>query len=447
LIQLRDRSNDLATQLNSKHTMKNLSFAPRSAAALCLIAVLALASPDVFAQQRPGGGGFGGSGFGGGGFGGFGGFGGGGGGGGRQTGTYPSNTRVGEALITFDPETRQIIVITDDETNEHVKTVLKSLDRPKPQALIRVVFVEVTYTDDLNLGVQGKLKHDINNTQGGEIFSLLGVPGGVGTDRGLFYKILPVGANVELTVNALSQLAKTEVLSRPTILARNNQQATIVVGQEYPFITNTRFDQNGGQINTVQYQDIGIILRVTPFISSEGLIEMIVSPEISKVSAQTIPISTNVVVNAIDKISADTVVVTESGKTVVIGGLIKTDKRDTKTKVPLLGDIPLIGAAFSRKEKRDVKTELLIFLTPEVVHKPGDLLEASTREAGRLDLPRKAFSEQELNQVLDNTVPPPNGASKPPANGAKRTVEQPQSSTSAAPPKPRSVSPSLPGRK
>jgi hypothetical protein len=112
-------------------------------------------------------------------------------------------------------------------------------------------------------------------------------------------------------LHALGSITKTEILSRPSILTRNNQQATIMVGQSVPLITNSRVSEiSNSTLNTVQYQDVGIILRVTPFITAEGLVEMIVTPEISSLSATTVPISSTVNSPVIDKRSADTVVVT-----------------------------------------------------------------------------------------------------------------------------------------
>ena len=103
--------------------------------------------------------------------------------------------------------------------------------------------------------------------------------------------------------------------------------------------------------NTITYDNVGIILRVTPFITSEGTVEMIVAPEISSLTAQTVPISSTVSAPVIDKRSAETVVVTPHGQTVVIGGLMETQRIEDIQKIPLLGDIPLLGAAFRRTIK------------------------------------------------------------------------------------------------
>ena len=316
------------------------------------------------------------------------------------SGEYPRSTDVGEAMISVDPETRKIIVIADEDTNLQVQNVIESLDRPKPQVLIKVVFLQVTLGNDLDLGVEASYTHRPSNSSTGTISSAFGLQdAATAAAGGGLYNI--VGRDFEATLRALKVVGKTEILSRPSILARNNQQAVIVVGQRVPFITNTRFDAVNGQINTVTYEDIGIILSVTPFISNDGMVEMIVAPEISSVSDRTVNISPGVNAAVIDKRSADTVVVTPNGQTVAIGGLISTQKTDQDRKVPLLGDIPGLGFLFKRKISTHAKTELLIFLTPYVIQSPGDLAKMTGDEQGRLELAPKTFSKEEMKRFLD----------------------------------------------
>lgn len=326
------------------------------------------------------------------------------GGAGSTSRQYLNSTMIGDALITSDAETRRIIVVTDDATNENIKTIIATLDRPKPQVLINVVFVQVTHSNDLDLGAEATYRGTI---------AIKNEPTGIATTRfglgaaandplksGAFYKILGEHG-LDATLHALAARNKTEILSRPSILTRSSQQATIMVGQSVPIITNSRVsDQTNTTINTVQYQDVGIILRVTPFITAEGLVEMIVSPEISALSATTVPISNTVESPVIDRRAADTVVVTPSDQTVVIGGLISNQKNDRDSKVPVLGDIPLLGYAFKRKVKSDVKTELLIFLTPHVVRNPGELAKLSTNTREEMNLAPDAFPKGELERFL-----------------------------------------------
>lgn len=317
---------------------------------------------------------------------------------------YINSTMIGDATITSDLETRRLIIVTDDETNENIRTIISSLDKPKPQVLINVVFVQVTHDKGLDLGAEGVFNGElaIKNEPKTIAQTRFGVGDALAdaTQFGAFYRIL--GQDVTATLRALSAISKTEILSRPSILTRNNQQATIMVGQSIPIITNSRVsDQTNTTINTIQYQDVGIILRVTPFITQEGLVEMIVSPEISSLSATSVPIGNNVNSPVIDRRSADTVVVTPSDKTIVIGGLISSQTGDRDSKVPLLGDIPLVGAAFRSKHKSDVKTELMIFLTPHVVQNPEDMGKTATNERQKLEIAPRAFPKGELERFID----------------------------------------------
>jgi general secretion pathway protein D len=202
-------------------------------------------------------------------------------------------------------------------------------------------------------------------------------------------------------IHALATNNKTEILSRPSILTRSNQQAMIMVGQTVPMISGTRIDAtSGATLNTITYQDIGIILRVTPFITSDGMVEMIVTPEISSLSQTTVNIGPGANAPAIDKRSADTVVVTPSDQTVVIGGLISNQNTDSESKVPILGDIPILGYAFKSRQKTQTKTELLIFLTPHVVQRPQDLAQIAETERSKLELAPKTFSKDEMNKFI-----------------------------------------------
>jgi len=324
-------------------------------------------------------------------------------------------------MVTADPETRRLIVITDDETSEFVSQVITNLDRPKPQVLIKVVFVEVSYRHALDFGIEGGAKHNadghdgagatffglsgLGNSATGTVLNSLGIPvqSFAPTPPGAgIYQIL--GSDFQATLRAIAQAGKTEILSRPSILTRNNQQAVISLGQEVPLVTNTRFDSLGNQINTVTYQNVGIILRVTPFITDSEMVEMIVSPETSGLAdrSQWVPIAAGVTAPVINSRVADTVVVVPNGQTVVIGGLMQNNKARNDSKIPILGDIPFLGNLFKRQIKDDTKTELIIFLTPHIVREPSQLAATSADEHSRLQLAPKAFTEEELNRYLDN---------------------------------------------
>ncbi len=389
-----------------------------------------------------------------------------------STRQYRNATQLGDALIQIDPESRSLIIVADDDTQAEITHVIKNLDRPKPQVLIKVLFAQVTLDNNLDFGVEGGYAFNVGQpslTQLGTsaLQAITGVaPGatpsttistttangatsttttttgaqiptssgyaGPGTNFGLagqttgaFFKLNTQNATANLYALALK--GKVSVLSRPSILARNNQQAVIVVGQEVPIPTSNQITDTGQQIQSVSYQDVGIILRVTPFITVNKTVEMIVSPEISSLSTQTVNLSSNFAAPVINKTSAETVVVTPDQTTVVIGGLMQKETSSTVNKVPLLGDIPFVGNAFKRTTKTDHRTELLIFLTPYIVEGTDKLDELTVDQVNRTDLPAQAFpTQKDVSQYLDSTlslIPGPVRQPVPtPAPADKRTV-------------------------
>jgi general secretion pathway protein D len=447
---------DLRT-LIQKQIMKSISFKRLFGGAL---AFLLCAAVELQAQQRFGGGG----GFGGGGFGGFGGFGGGGFGGNRggTTGTsgsgqYNYNGTVGNATIQVDPVTHNLIVIADRQTSEQISRVIERLDQPEPQVLIKVVFLEVQHNNASEIGVQGSytgnwLGSGLSQITGfstnyavqnvvsgfgsnavstptilpksitpvyqsanvGNNFNLPGTVAGAAGNGGL-YQIL--GNDFTATIQAVAAAGKSQVLSRPSILARDGQMAEIVVGQNIYLPSGVSYASVGGitgaTIPTINgtYQPVGIILYVTPFIGDNGLVEMILEPQDTSIDTsspgQVITYGSSLISASpvyapnIDVTEANTVVVTPNGQTITIGGLISNTKSTSDTKVPFLGDIPILGQLFKASAKADTKTELLMFLTPHIVAAPSELRGMSTTEFNQTMLITNSVSEQELDRYLE----------------------------------------------
>ncbi len=396
----------------------------------------------VHAQVRTGGGGGGG----GGGFGGFGGFGGGnrggfggfGGGSSSTSSQYNNNGTVGSAVISVDPVTHNIIVIADKQTRDQIEKVIESLDAPEPQVLIKVVFLEVEHNDGSEIGVQGTYTGGslgsslaafsgfITNKSGNVVpssqsFNMANgfglpttIPGASGT--GGLYQVL--GNDFTATVQAVAAAGKAQVLSRPSILARDGQMAQIVIGQQIYLPNGVAYasvGNSGATVPTINgtYQNVGIILSVTPFIGANGLVQMILQPQNSQIDTSSpgqvitfgnslLGSSTPVFAPNIDITSADTVVVTPDGQTVVIGGLISNTKSSSVTKVPFLGDIPFLGNLFKSTTTAASKEELMMFLTPHIVKAPSQLNRLSASEMNQTMLITNSVSEQELNQFLEH---------------------------------------------
>jgi general secretion pathway protein D len=193
--------------------------------------------------------------------------------------------------------------------------------------------------------------------------------------------------DLDLTLRALQETGKLNVLSRPYVLTRNNQTATITVAEEVPIATGTTSSGSIGSTTTYEYRnDIGIVLEVTPSINPDGVVNMTVSPKITTRTGETVQIAENLNPVVFATRSATTRVAVLDNQTIVIGGLIEDQLKDTTKKVPLLGDIPIVGLLFKRTVKEKTKTELLIFLTPCVAKEPGLLVPISEAERARSNL-------------------------------------------------------------
>jgi general secretion pathway protein D len=309
----------------------------------------------------------------GGGFGGFGGFGGGGGAGSAASGITAD--LVGQVEVVADSDTNSLLVLTASKYEDDVRQIIKDLDRPVPQVLIKVLIAEVTHDRSDDLGLDFSI---LNLSKGLTAGSNLGNIASATAGGGLAVNL--VESQITTTLHALAVADKLDVLSRPYILTSDNQEANILVGQEVPFVTDTRTDSLGQQINTIQYQDIGIILDVTPHINPDGLVVMDINPQISSQAAQSVQIQAGLNAPVFNSRSASSHVGVQDGQTIVIGGLMQDQKNQTVTKVPVLGDIPWLGLLFQRDQVTKTKTELLIFLTPHVAAAPERLTPISTDE-------------------------------------------------------------------
>ncbi len=280
---------------------------------------------------------------------------------------------AGTVYVVADEDTNALLVMTASGNFDRVREIIAALDHPVPQVLIKVLIAEVTHTDQRDLGVEFSALNLADSLSSVVTDFDVGVQSG-----GLVVRRIEDDLDVVLRV--LQTVGRLEVLSRPYILASDQQESSITVGAQVPFIRDTRVTEWGQTINTIQYEDIGIILRVTPHINPEGLVIMDVVPEVSTLTGQTVPISETVAAPVFAKRSAQSRVAVRDGQTIVIGGLMEDSRTQQVRKVPLLGDIPLLGGLFRRSITDKSKTELLIFLTPHVVHDASELPELTQRE-------------------------------------------------------------------
>lgn len=229
-------------------------------------------------------------------------------------------------------------------------------------------------------------RSNIVGTQGLSHFNL----GRVSSDLDYGGMVLSASSDsVSVMIRALQQRRRIEVLGRPQIMTLDNQPAFIQVGERVPRVIGSRFD-GFSQTNQIDLENTGLILGVTPRISPEGMVVMEIDAEKSKVNPVEEGIPVSVVAGqtirspTISVTTAQTTVSSTSGETIVLGGLITKESRTTNRRVPYLSDIPILGRLFRYDASRNVRSELLIFLTPHVVRSSQELQRIKQVEASRM---------------------------------------------------------------
>ncbi len=298
---------------------------------------------------------------------------------------------------------RQVSVVGDEDSNmllvgassrnfDRVMDTIQRMDRPEPQVMISVMIAEVSMNNRLELGVEFAAQDlvfsenafvgDNGTIQGGGKDIVIGTDiGAAGTGLGGLSLTIS-GEDFGFLFRALETESQLEVLSRPTLLVQNNAEGTITIGDRVPIPTGST--SAGGQSSTtIQYEDVGIILTVTPQINPDGYVNLEINPEISQISGQTTQIAEGLTAAIFSERSAETTVTVKDGETVILGGLITDQVDESVNKIPLLGDLPLIGKLFRFDSRASRKTELLIVLTVHVLRTEDDLRYISMEERDR----------------------------------------------------------------
>ncbi len=293
--------------------------------------------------------------------------------------------------VTADENTNSLVIIAAPEDFQVLKGVVDRLDIARRQVYVEAVVVEVGSTDTLDLGVAyhgGKptASGGLNYASGQFGASSASLP--IDTTTGSLLSGLAVGvfgAAIPLTIagtevdipafgialNALASNSDVNILSNPNLLVVDNEKATITVGRNVPFPVSSGYSSTGQPVISYQRQDVGITLEVTPQINEANEVTMDLSLEVAEVEEGTDDgggFTTS-------ERKTENVVVVRDNQTIVIGGLIGNTDSKGSTKIPILGDIPLIGFLFRGKSDTERKTNLLIFLTPHVINEPADLEE------------------------------------------------------------------------
>ncbi|NOY85103.1 MAG: hypothetical protein GXO96_09840 [Nitrospirae bacterium] len=288
----------------------------------------------------------------------------------------------GQVQILTDKETNSLVITATKSDYAILTGVIEELDQRRRQVYVEAVVLELSADKFRELGTE--LGAAFGYTSGNDATVLGGFNStvdvsGLGAIAGV--DGLSIGAvNIVAALRALKSSSDVNVLSTPQILTTDKQKAEIVVAQNVPFPGAQSQSVGGNVQTTIERKDVGIILRLTPDVLDDNRVQLDVYQEISSVVATAVTAGAENLGPTTNKRSASTTVIVANGQTVVIGGLIKDNLIAVDRKIPLLGDIPLIGWLFHFKSNRIEKTNLMIFLTPHIVLNDEELEEIRARK-------------------------------------------------------------------
>lgn len=339
------------------------------------------------------------------------------------------------AAVEADETTNALIITADKNLMGELVALVKSLDIRRAQVLVEAIIVELQDVGGRELGVQwlfqnenrgfgssvnsvgsnnallgsvaGAALGDSTDADGNAINNTLNLAAALAGAPGQVFgigKLQDPGTDFALLLNALSTDTEANILSTPSLLTLDNNEASITVGQEVPFVTG-QYTSTGNTTNptspfqTIERQDVGITLKVTPHINEGDSLILELEQEVSSLTGAS---SSDLITNQ-RKIS--TSVMAQDGETIVLGGLVKDDVQESVQKVPLLGDIPVLGRLFRSNNTKITKTNLLVFIRPTIIRSADRLRGATAEKYGYIRELQLEEREQGVNFADDNSLP------------------------------------------
>ncbi len=311
-----------------------------------------------------------------------------------SSGAGGEDANAQETTIQADETLNAIVVRADPGSMSEILEIIKKLDVRRSQVLIEAAIVEITIDDSSDIGIEmaaadgsGETVPFVTTSLNGVISSLfsnlLDDDDQIDVLTGLASVSSPTIAAAKIdadaisfgaVVTALATNSEANLLSTPSVLTLDNQEAKILVGREVPFRTGsftTTGDGSSNPFTTVQREDVGVELTVTPHVHEDSSVRLQVAQKITNVLAT--PVGGEAFADVVtSKRSIETTILAEDRQTIVLGGLIQDDQNRSQSKVPLLGDIPGLGILFRSRSKTNAKTNLLVFLRPTVIRSKED---------------------------------------------------------------------------
>jgi len=315
---------------------------------------------------------------------------------------------IQQVRITSDEDTNALIIAASQQDFEVISEIIEKLDIVRKQVAVEMLIAEISENSLKQIGidwatldeaVSGSVRGFASTNFGPRVDFAQGDLEGFSVGA---FKVNDSTTKIGPILSALETLSGVNILSTPHIVTLNHQKAKIIVGQNRPFVTDSRITETDPSTPTVirsfEYKDVGITLEITPHISQGELVRLEIDSKFTKLLDTVAPLTIETPTTA--KREAQTVVSMKSGSTVVIGGLIRDDKDTVVKKIPLIGDIPLLGELFKFKKDLLQKTNLLIFITPQILNNQQDMEKMTERKQNQLAPELNKLPEAKLKDSI-----------------------------------------------
>ena len=347
-------------------------------------------------------------------------------------------------FITSYAPTNSLLVSAPPEDLKDIKRIIEGIDTVRPQVLVEAAIVEVTVNKAGSLGVdwiagalsasgRGAIGAQLNpssplvsiggaligggstSTSGSTTTTTSGSAAAAVTAVSALsgFNVGILGGNITFNgqtfpgigafIRAIASQDDVNILSTPQVLTMNNEEAEVVVGSNVPYLTSSRLDSAGNPINTFDYRDVGVKLKVKPYINKDGLVYLTLYAEVTKVTSTTVGTGTSTQPAPTTlKRSTKTTVGVKDSQTIVISGLIEDDTEKTSQGIPFLSSIPILGALFGTQSKTVGKTNLLVFITPRIIYSAQKIQEISQqmqKEQDRLINQQNATKQDKKKEI------------------------------------------------
>jgi len=327
-----------------------------------------------------------------------------------------------DVKIMADEETNSLIITASRSEFKALKNVINKLDIPRRMVYLEALILEVNTDASFEVGVKwigaGSYSDETGGVLGGwggsnsfstgDVITATadgGAAVGHGFTLGVLQKGIQIGGvsfpNIAAILNAYKSDSRINIIATPQILTTDNKKAEISVGENRPYLTKTSEANSGTGYQNYEYKDIATKLTITPQINQANTLRLEISTEVSKLNANASEVDRPVTY----KRTANTTVLVQDNETIVIGGIIGHDATESEWKVPLLGDIPLLGWLFKSHSTNHLKTNMFVFITPHIIKNPADIAAMTMLKEEQMDKVMPAVKNELHRQVsLDHAL-------------------------------------------